>query len=368
MNTIISGIAGIAGIADRIRKKRSIGLPPGTPVFTGEKTPESANASIMVIDFNDSGFTENAAPSIEECIPGPNFDMTRWIMVSGLGDVEKIQSAGKAFNLHPLITEDILDMHQTPKIDIYSDIIFLVLRSLCVSPDGGLATEQLSIINGKNYVITFQEKKSPVFDNIINRIKTNSGRLRREKADYLLYVLVDCIVDNYFEVTDRLDETLEEMEDVLTSSRASLAQLRRIHTLRHAVTTLRKSVRPLVHIVNELRHEELPNSQTNLTIYFKDLYDHIFQVVETIETHRDMITVLLDLYLSSINNQINKIMQFLTLIGTIFLPLTFITSLYGMNFEYMPELKWHYGYFYALGLMAVTAVCMALYFKLKKWI
>lgn len=365
MNTIISSIT---EITKRIRRKRSIGLPPGTPVFTGEKTPESANASITVIDFNDNGFIENEAPSIEECIPGPDFDMTRWIMVSGLGDVEKIQSAGNAFNLHPLITEDILDMHQNPKIDIYSDIAFLVLKSLSIDQNGGILAEQLSIISGKNYVITFQEKKSPVFDNIISRIKTNSGRLRREKSDYLLYVIVDCIVDNYFEVTDRLDEALEEMEDLLTSSKASLAHLRKIHALRHAVTILRKSVRPLVHIVNELRHEELPNSQTNLAIYFKDLYDHIFQVVETIEIHRDMITVLLDLYLSSINNQINKIMQFLTLVGTIFLPLTFITSLYGMNFEYMPELKWHYGYFYALGLMAATAVCMALSFKLKKWI
>lgn len=365
MNTIISSIS---SITSKIKRKRSIGLPPGTPVFTGEKTPESASASIRVIDFNENGFTENEAPSIEECIPEASFDMTRWIMVSGLGDVEKIQRAGKAFNLHPLITEDILDMHQLPKIDIYSDIVFLVLKSLCVNQNGSLVSEQLSIISGKNYVITFLEKKSSVFDNIINRIKTNSGRLRREKSDYLLYVIVDSVVDNYFDVTDKLDETLEEMEDVLTSSKATITHLRRIHDLRHAVTTLRKSVRPLVHIVNELKHEELPNAQTNLSMYFKDLYDHIFQVVETIEIHRDMITVLLDLYLSSINNQINKIMQFLTLIGTIFLPLTFITSLYGMNFEYMPELKLHYGYFYALGLMAVTAVSMAVYFKSKRWI
>lgn len=365
MNTIISSLSSITG---KIRRKHPTGLPPGTPVFTGEATPESTTASIMVIDFSDSGFTESEAPSIEECIPGPDFDMTRWIMVSGLGDVEKIQRAGKAFNLHPLITEDILDMHQSPKIDIYSDIVFLVLKSLSVNKEGKLASEHLSIIYGKNYVITFQEKKSPVFDNIIARIKTNSGRLRKEKSDYLLYVLVDSIVDNYFDVTDSLDEALEDMESLLTSSKATIEHLRKIHSLRHAVTILRKSVRPLVHIVNELRHEELPNSQTNLSIYFKDLYDHIFQVVETIEIHRDMTTVLLDLYLSSINNQINKIMQFLTLVGTIFLPLTFITSLYGMNFEYMPELKWHYGYFYALGVMGATAAAMAIYFKRKRWI
>ncbi|OGV32232.1 MAG: magnesium and cobalt transport protein CorA [Lentisphaerae bacterium GWF2_45_14] len=358
----------IANITSQFRRKRSTGLPPGTPVFTGEKTPETAISSITVIDFGDGGFSEKEAVSIEECIPGTSFDMTRWILVSGLGDVENIQRAGNAFNLHPLITEDILDMHQSPKIDIYSDIAFTVLKSLYMAPDGGLASEHLSIILGRNYVITFLEKKSSIFDPLINRIKSNSGRLRREKADYLLYTIIDCVVDNYFEVTDRLDEALEEMEDCLSSSKATITHLRSIHNLRHTVTILRKSVRPLIHIVNELKHEELPNMQTNLTIYFKDLYDHIFQVVETIEVQRDMITVLLDLYLSSINNQINKIMQFLTLIGTIFLPLTFITSLYGMNFEYMPELKWHYGYFYALALMGVTAVAMAVYFKRKRWI
>jgi magnesium transporter len=281
--------------------------------------------------------------------------------------VDIIEKIGKHFNLHPLVIEDILNIHQRPKIEDFEDHIFIVLKMLTYNKDSHEGeSEQVSIILGKNFVLTFQERKRDVFDPVRNRIKNSKSLIRKYGADYLVYALIDVIVDNYFIILEGIGEVLEELEDrVLLNPTSEIVHS--IHQLKRNLIVLRKSIWPLREILSTLEKTE-SDLIKNTSVYFRDVYDHTIQVIDIIETYRDLVTGMLDIYLSSVSNRMNQIMKVLTIIATIFMPLTFIAGIYGMNFKYMPELGWKWGYPLVLILMLLIGVNMIIYFRRKKWL
>jgi magnesium transporter len=279
--------------------------------------------------------------------------------------VEKI---GTHFGIHPLIMEDILHTGQRPKGEDLGDYLFIVLKMIYHDEEKDeVIGEQLSLILGPNYVISFQEREGDVFNPIRERIRNAKGRIRKAGADYLAYVLVDAIVDHYFAILEELGGTIESLEEELvTNPRPETLQT--IHTLKRELIFLRKSVWPLREVISGLEREESPLITEPTGIYLRDVYDHTIQVIDTIETYRDMVSGMLDIYLSSLSNRMNEVMKVLTMIATIFIPLTFIAGIYGMNFKFMPELEWHWGYPMALVVMLLIVGSMFIYFRRKKWL
>jgi len=282
-----------------------------------------------------------------------------------VGIIEKI---GKHFSIHPLILEDILHTGQRPKMEDFEDYIFLVVKMFYYDEkDDEIKMEQVSLLLGSNFVISFQEREGDIFDPIRERIRNHKGRIRMMKADYLGYALLDTIVDNYFIILEKVGENIENMEEELVT-RPTPETLQTIHNLKRELIVLRKSIWPLREVVNSLERGESPLINEATGVYLRDVYDHTIQVIDTIETFRDMVSGMLDIYLSSISNKMNEVMKVLTIIATIFIPLTFVAGIYGMNFEFMPELKWHWGYFAALLVMVAVAVIMVFYFRRKRWL
>jgi len=275
---------------------------------------------------------------------------------------------GDCFSLHPLVLEDILNTDQRPKIEDHGEYIYIVLKMLHKVNRAEFAAEQISIILGKNFVISFQEGiKGDAFDLIRERIRSGKGRIRGFGTDYLVYSLIDAIVDNYFVILEEIGERIENIEDELVKN-PQAQTLHRIHGFKREMIYLRKAVWPLREVISALERKESPLVKDTTSIYLRDVYDHTIQVIDTIESYREMLSGMLDIYLSSISNRMNEIMKFLTVIGTIFIPLTFIVGIYGMNFEFIPELKWRYGYFIVISGMSAIAVLMLFYFKKKKWL
>ncbi len=354
----------------KISKKA--GLPPGTPVYVGEKKVEKVR--ITIIDYDEKNFEIKELERVEECFPFKEKPTITWINVDGLHEIPVIQELGKCFGWHPLIVEDILNTHQRTKMDIFDDYLFISLKMLTYNgSDNKLGAEQLSLIVGENYVITFQEKQGDIFDPLRNRLKNSKGKVRKVGADYLAYALLDSVVDNYFTVLESIGEVIEDMEEELMTN-PSPDTLQKIHDLKKEMIYLRKSIWPLREIISTLEREETPLIKESTSIYIRDLYDHTIAAIDTVETFRDMISGMLDVYLSSISNRMNEIMKVLTIFAAIFIPLTLIAGIYGMNFNpeksilNMPELNWYFGYPFALGLMAIVGVGMLFYFKRKKWI
>ncbi|MDK2896867.1 MAG: magnesium transporter [Candidatus Atribacteria bacterium] len=340
----------------------NIGALPGTLVYTGDKREDFA---VWVIDYNIDEYKETELKSVEECFPFKDSPTVTWIDIVGLHKIEAIEKIGKHYNLHPLILEDILNVKQRPKIEYFDDYIFIVLKTLTYDEFSGIEAEQVSIIVGKNFVFTFQERKGDVFEPIRARIRHNKGVIRENGADYLLYALIDVIVDNYFVILEKLGEEIEDLEEEVISD-SSPATVQAIHRLKRNLIELRKSVWPLREILNTLSKDESRLVKKTL-IYLRDVYDHTIQIIDTVEIFRDMVSGLLDVYLSSTSNKMNEIMKVLTIIATIFIPLTFLAGIYGMNFRYMPELEWRLGYPLVLGVMLGIGIGMVIYFKRKKW-
>ena len=270
----------------------------------------------------------------------------------------------------PLIIEDILNTDQRPKMEDFDEYIYIVLKMLYYNGNiNEIITEQVSLILGSNFVISYQEqeKEGDVFNVIRERIKTNKGRIRKMGADYLAYCLVDAIVDNYFIVLETLGEKIESLEEELVNY-PTPEILRTICTMKRDMILLRRSVWPLREVINELERGESSLIKESTEIYLKDVYDHTIHVIDTLETFRDMVSGMLEIYLSSISNRLNAVMKVLTIIATIFMPLTFIVGLYGMNFKYMPELPWRWGYPAVLLVMAAVGISMIVYFRRKKWL
>ena len=348
------------------KTSKRAGLSPGTLVHDGDKKVEKAK--ITIIDYDATQFQEKEVETIEECFPFRDTPTVTWINIDGLHEVGIIEKIGKHFSIHPLILEDILHTGQRPKMEDFEDYIFLVVKMFYYDEkDDEIKMEQVSLLLGSNFVISFQEREGDIFDPIRERIRNHKGRIRRMKADYLGYALLDTIVDNYFIILEKIGEDIENMEEELVT-RPTPETLQTIHNLKRELIVLRKSIWPLREVVNSLARGESPLINEATGVYLRDVYDHTIQVIDTIETFRDMVSGMLDIYLSSISNKMNEVMKVLTIIATIFIPLTFVAGLYGMNFEFMPELKWHWGYFAALLVMAAVAVFMVFYFRRKRWL
>ncbi|MBF0318900.1 MAG: magnesium/cobalt transporter CorA [Nitrospirae bacterium] len=348
------------------RRSKKIGLPPGTPVHIGEKKTDTVKITSVRYSNHEIFIDEHAV--VSECFPLMKDPAVTWINIDGLHEVPIIEEAGKLAGIHPLTIEDILNTEQHPKIDFFDDYVYVEMPIITLTEKTEpICIEQLSIILGKNYVFTFREKESEIFRPLINRLVHDKTLIRKMGADYLAYALMDIVVDNYFAIIERLGDNVDEVEDEVLRTTAPEI-LSKIHTLRCGFVRLRKSVWPMREIVNTLLREQSGLIGEASKVYLKDLYDHVIQVNYTLETYRDIIYGLHDIYLTNLNTKMNEIMKFLTMVGTIFIPLTFVTSVYGMNFEYMPELKWHWGYFTVLVCMSTVAVSFVVLFKRKKWL
>ena len=347
------------------KTSKKVGLPPGALVHVGEKKVEEVK--ITVIDYDEMHFQEREAKTIAECLPLKDRPTVMWINIDGLHQVEILEQLGECFGLHPLVLEDILNTGQRPKIEDFGDYIFVVLKMLYDDKSEGIAAEQISLILGPDFVVAFQEMAGDVFDPIRERIKRGRGRIRKMGADYLAYALLDSVVDNYFIVLEKLGEQIEFLEEELVTNPTTVT-LQIIHDLKREMIFLRKSVWPLREIISGLERGESALIQESTGIYLRDVYDHTIQVVDTVETFRDMVSGMLEIYLSSVSNRMNEVMKVLTIIATIFIPLTLIVGIYGMNFQYMPELAWRWGYPVVWLIMLAIGGLMLVYFRRKRWL
>jgi magnesium transporter len=348
------------------KSSKTIGLLPGTIVHIGEKKVEKTKISI--IDYDDEHFLEKEIETVEECYPYINKDTVTWVNIDGIHQEEIIEKMGACCNLHPLLLEDIVNTNQRPKFEDFGDYIFVVLKMLSYNDKNqALNIEQVSVIFGPHFVISFQESEGDVFNPIRERVRNGKGRIRKMGADYLAYALVDAVVDNYFIILEKLGEDIESLEEELVKNPTSHT-LQEIHKLKRELIFLRKSVWPLREVISALERSESTLMKKTTLIYLRDVYDHTIQVIDTVETFRDMASGMLDTYLSSLSNRMNEVMKVLTIIATIFIPLTFIAGIYGMNFKYMPELQWRWGYYIVWGVMAIISIGMLLYFRKKKWL
>jgi magnesium transporter len=352
----------------RVKKhSQKAGLPPGTLIYTGDKTDKAFE--ITTVTFSEQEYHETTSKYFKECpFVSQETGTVTWINVNGLHHTKNLEELGACFHLHPLVLEDILNTDQRPKLDDYGDYLFIVLKMLQVQEGPGeIVAEQISFIVGDNYVISLHETDHDVFGVIRERLQAGKGRLRRSGADYLAYALLDLIVDQYFVILEDQGEVIEDLESEVVST-PTPATLSQIHRLKREMIMLRKSVWPLREVISRLERSESSLVKEPTVLYFKDVYDHVIQIIDNIETFRDILSGMLDIYLSSVSNRLNEVMKVLTIIATIFIPLTFIAGVYGMNFKNMPELEWPWGYFMALGMMATVAAIMLLFFKRRGWL
>jgi magnesium transporter len=341
------------------------GLPPGTLIHIGErKTDRSA---ITLIEYDGGCYREVPDATPDAVAAARDRSTTLWVNVDGLVETSIIESLGSLFSLHPLTQEDILNTEQRPKLEEFDDYLYLVIKMLSSGEEGEICAEQVSIILKDGVVLSFQESPGDVFASVRGRLKGSKGRIRMAGPDYLLYALIDAVVDGYFVVFDQIGERIEDLEDEVIGN-PDPATLERIYALRRDLVYLRKSIWPLREVVVSLGRDGTGFVTEPTLIYFKDVHDHIIQVADTLETYRDMAAGMLDIYLSSVSNRMNEVMKVLTIIATIFIPLTFLAGLYGMNFAHMPELSWELGYPGVLLLMLAVALVEVLYFRRRGWL
>lgn len=350
-------------------KKKTAGLPPGTAVYTGE-VRKGEKITVNLLDYKGHIVNEKEIIDPKECRVYTEKDTISWIDVDGIHDVELVQSITDSINIHPLVVEDILNVDQRAKMDEYDGYIYIVLKMFHVNKDhpDEIIPEQVSIIFGKSYVVTFQEGiEGDTFSEIRTRIRNNKGIITKMTSDYLVYSIIDSIIDSYFSMLELFGDRIERLEEELVNN-PQKRTLTEIYRIKREMLYIRKSVWPLREAISRLERGESELVSRNTHLYLRDVYDHTINVLDTIETYRDMLSGMIDIYLSSISNRLNETMKYLALISTIFIPMTFIASIYGMNFEIMPELKWGHGYWFALGLMAAIGLSFFIYFKKKKWV
>ncbi len=337
---------------------------------------------ITIIDYDEKHYHEAEAKEVEECFRFKNMPTVTWINIDGLHQMEVLEKLGSCYGIHPLVLEDILT-DQRPKIEDYDDYIFIVLKMLYYDEEGDKKTEdeddeddlgdtnldmdQVSMILGPNFIISFKEKEVDVFNPLRDRLRTAKGKIRKQGADYLAYSMIDAIVDHYFLIMEKLGDRFEDLEDSVVSD-PQPGILPTIYNLKRDMLFLRKSVWPLREAISKMQRSDSPLVSEAIKIYLRDVYDHTIQVIENIETFRDMSASLLETYLSSLSNKLNEVIKLLTIISTIFIPLTFLAGLYGMNFRFMPELESPFGYPAVLILMLLVVVVMMVYFRRKEWV
>ncbi len=349
-----------------MNRSKKAGLPPGALVHIGQKRLETQR--ISVVDYDESKVDEYEVKDIEQqCVALKDRPTVTWISVTGLHETDKLKALGDCFGLHPLVLEDILNTDQRPKIEDYGGYLFLVFKMLhCGAGERVVLKEQISLILGDTFVISFQEGEEEVFEPVRERVRSGKGLIRKMGPDYLVYTLLDVTVDNYFSVLERLGENIEVLADrvlktpepktlseIQVSKREMLFVHRWVWPLREAISTLSK------------RDSRLVKEPT--AVYLRDVYDHTLQIMDAVELYREMLSETLDLYVSTVSNKLNQVMTVLTIIATIFIPLTFLAGVYGMNFKYMPELEWRWGYPLVWAVMIGVGVFMVVVFKRKKW-
>jgi magnesium transporter len=351
----------------RHKQKSKSGLAPGSLVFTGQQKME--NVEITVFHYSADFYEESNPKSIAEVIELIQTSKgVLWINIDGLHDENSIEEICTYLDIHKLSMEDILSLGQRPKLEEYKDYVQAVIKILTFdSTDETIDYEQLSFILKNNILVSFQEKTGDVFDSVRNRIREAKGNVRKKGADYLLYALLDLVVDHYFIVLDSFSEKLEDLETELLNN-PDKRTLNKLYGLRRETLLLRRTIYPLREMIGRFEKLEEPLISNNIKVFIRDLYDHTIKVIESIEVLRDMTSGLLDLYMNSTSNKMNEIMKVLTIMTSIFIPLTFIVGVYGMNFKYMPELDQKYGYFAIWGVMVLVVIGMLIYLKRRKWL
>ncbi|MHA6280539.1 magnesium/cobalt transporter CorA [Salinimicrobium sp. CAU 1759] len=350
----------------RPKSTKALHQAPGTVTYVGRK--EQVETVLEVIDYNADVFERVISKTPEDAFKFEEEDRTTWINIDGLSNTGEIEKIGKYYDLHPLIIEDIVNTNQRPKIDEYSDYFFIVAKMLYYREDGRLENEHISMVLGKNYVITFQEAGGDVFDGVRERLSKAKGRIRSRGADYLVFALLDAIVDNYFVVVEEMSDKIEAMEERVFDPQPNDDITLEIQELKRTMLRIRRAVNPLREVVSRLEKMDHDLVQEQTINYLKDLYDHMLQVSENIEIYREMTWGLMDMYMTSISNKMNEVMKVLTIMASIFIPLTFLAGIYGMNFEYMPELQFRFSYPILLVIMTVLIIGMLIYFRRKRWL
>ena len=346
--------------------KKAAGTSPGTLIHIGEKKTEETR--ITLIDFDEAHLQEQVIETIEEAFPLKDLPTVTWINIDGLHDVEIIEKIGASFNIHPLVLEDILNTGQRPKADEYEDAMFVVLKMLDYDKTAEqITSEQFSLVLGPNFLISFQEVQGDVFKTVRERIRKPKTRIRKAGCDYLAYALIDAIVDHYFVILESLGNKVENLEMELLDD-PTRDTLETIHSLKQEMIYMRKHIWPIREIINTLVKTESSLIREQTHVYLRDVYDHTIQVIDTIESYRDILAGMLDIYLSTVSNKMNEVMKVLTIIATIFIPVTFVAGIYGMNFKFMPELEWRWGYVMVWAIIVVVAGIMIGFFKKKEWL
>ncbi len=347
-------------------KAKQVGLPPGELIHVGKQKTEKP--VITLVDYTPDHIETLTDISVEETSAFIGTSSVSWINLNGIHDTGIIEQFGQQFGIHPLTLEDILNTQHRPKVEEQEEYLLVILKMLYFDDESqSINAEQISLVLGEHYVLTFQERPGHVFGGVRERLQRSKARIRQRGPDYLAYALIDSIFDSYFHILEKVGDCLAQLEEDLISDPGQEA-LARLQHYKHELLLLRKSVWPLREVINKLYKEESPFISEGTQIFLRDLNDHVVQILDTMEVFRDALSGLQDLYMSAVGNRMNEIMKVLTITASIFIPLTFIAGVYGMNFEYMPELKLRWGYFAVLGGMIFSVICMLFYFKKKKWL
>jgi magnesium transporter len=356
----------------KTKKKRSkiqnkkVGQAPGSIIYTGKKLEQKF--FIESFNYNKDTYQEKELPNVEEAFEYKASLPVSWLNINGLNHVDQIEKIGNHYDIHPLVLEDIVNTAQRPKIDEYEDYLFIVLKMLYYDDNENIVPEQVSFILGKNYVLTFQESEGDVFDNVRERIRHGKGRIRTMESDYLLYALIDAVVDHYFVIIETLGNKIEDLESDVFDGVQEDTIPKQIQNLKREILRVRRAIFPLREVISRIERHESPLVNDKTTAFFRDIYDHIIQVSENIDIYREMIWSLMDMYMTTISNKMNEVMKVLTIMASIFIPLTFFAGIYGMNFDYIPELKFKYSYFILWGIFILIVIGMVIYFRRKKWL
>ena len=354
-------------MSELLSASEKIGLPPGSLIHVGEVL-ESA-PRMTIVDYSKETVEELTIKSIDEILKYKDSKSVTWVIVEGLTGVDIIERIGEIFGIHDLVLEDILNTHQRPKFEEYDDHLFIVLK--CLNTDSeqfNVTYEQISLLVLNNFVFAFKEKKDDLFQPVMERIRKSRGRLRNQGADYLSYVILDNIVDQNFILMDALDDAVSSIEDTLLTSEPTQETLRLIQKLKREIITIRRYVSPVRELMSGMLRSESDIISEKTHIYLRDVSDHVIRVIESIESYRDILSGLFDIYMSSVSNKMNEVMKVLTVFASIFIPLTFLAGIYGMNFEHMPELKWKWAYPMLWGVFIIVPAVLLVYFKRKKWL
>lgn len=343
------------------------GLPPGSLVHVGDALADDTTVSML--SYSQDHLQQVNIESVEELAEHRDSDALSWVIVEGLSNVQLIEEIGRQFEIHQLVLEDILNTHQRPKFDEFDNYLFIVLKAPIInSKPFSIEYEQISLLVFKRIVFTFKEKRDDIFDHIKARIETSTGRFRTLGADFLGYSILDSIIDQYFILIDRMDDAVTLIEDKLLAGEPGSESLNAIQRLKREIVTARRYVSPVRELINQLLRSESTLIEEKTHIYLRDASDHAIRIIESIELHSYITSGLLDIYISSVSNRMNEVMKVLTVFATIFIPMTFLTGIYGMNFDYMPELSWHWAYPAIWCVFITIPTALLFYFKRKKWL